>query len=103
MSKIMDRLHTLYTTDDLRRLTFTEVNNHIIVHADVHGMTCRSAHQFINNIINLSDCSLKLVVIHGYHHGTAISKLVRSGMENKHINDISTTAANPGITYLDIA
>ena len=38
----------------------------IRVIADVHGMKCKQAHRFINNIINVIRVTFQLIIIHGY-------------------------------------
>ncbi len=103
MSKFIESLQTIYSSNELKRLICFEKDGQKVVKVDVHGMTCHLAQQYINNIINLSDSPMRLVVIHGFHHGTAISKMVRTTFKNERINQVGSAATNPGITYLDIA
>ena len=103
MSKFMSALHTLYTPDDLKRFKCVDTAGQATVWVDVHGMTCRQARRLIDNLINLSDCSLRLAVIHGYNHGTALSKMVRNDIDNKRILTRVGCKYNPGITFLDIS
>ena len=37
---------------------------------DVHGLTCREAKRFINNVVNITKDTCDVEVIHGYRHGT---------------------------------
>lgn len=103
MLKLMDALHILYTNDALQRLKYIDDTDRIVLQVDVHGMTCKQARQYINNIINLSDCPMRLAIIHGYKHGTAISELVRNSLENRRIMKRIMHKNNRGITYLDIS
>ena len=67
---------------------------------DVHGLTCRKAKRFINNIINLTwgDCVVE--VIHGYRHGTRIKDMLRQRFINPYIKRIVADQRNHGVTYL---
>ena len=103
MLKLMDALYILYTNDALQRLKYIDDKDHIVLQVDVHKMTCKQARQYINNIINLSDSPMRLAIIHGYNHGTAISDLVRTRLKNGRIMKRVIHENNRGVTYLDVS
>lgn len=103
MLVLMESLSVLYPVDDIHRLSFIHSADRPVLLVDVHGMKCRQAEQFINNIINLAHGSFTMTVIHGYNHGTAISDMVRNKLANSHIAKRSPDKYNQGITYLMIA
>ena len=66
---------------------------------DVHGLTCREAMRFINNVINLTRSESTVEVIHGYRHGTKIKDSLRQCFSNPKIC-IIPDQWNFGVTYL---
>lgn len=103
MPGFMKSLQMLYSSDDVQRVTYVDTQELPVVSVDVHGMKCWQAEQFINNIINLFRNPLRLIVIHGYNHGTAILDMVRNKLQNNRISARYEDMYNRGITYLAIA
>ncbi len=103
MNDIRFRLSLILTRDDMDRLQFSESNGEKEIIADVHGMKCYEAKKFVNNIVNLVRVSIKLIVIHGYNHGTAIKKMLNSEYSNPHVCQITTDNSNMGRTYIFVA
>ncbi len=97
---LINRLSIILTKDELKRLTLNQNKNGIELIADVHGMKCFQAKRFINNILNLSNQKMKLTVIHGFHHGTAIKDMIKNGLENRHIINIYNDQKNIGRTFI---
>ena len=75
---IIARLGMIFTQTDINRITIKETDSKLQVTVDVHGMKCCEAKKFINNIINAVRTAFKLVIIHGYNHGTAIKDMLKS-------------------------
>lgn len=100
----ISRLEMVFTHEELNRISVQErqIGKARIV-ADVHGMTCREARRFINNIINLVRISFQLIVIHGYNRGTAIKDMLANDFNNNHIYGRFPDPRNQGVTHLLIA
>lgn len=98
---IIARLKMIFSEDDIERITVkNEVEKMLQVIVDVHGMKCRQAKRFINNIINVIRETFKLVVIHGYNHGTAIKDMLADNFSNPHIVEQYPDIQNKGVTYM---
>ena len=101
---ITARLGMIFTQDDIERITVKdEVEKNLQVTVDVHGMKCSQAKRFINNIINAIRSAFKLVIIHGYNHGTAIKDMLADNLTNSHIIDQYQDSYNKGVTYMVLA
>ena len=101
---VYTRLSLILSEDELSRLTINKtVDNCIQIVVDVHGMKCYEARRFINNIINTVRCTVRLEVIHGYNHGTAIKDMLASDFTNAHIEELYLDQDNQGMTHMLIA
>lgn len=95
---IQSRLSLILTKEDMNRLKFRERKGEKEIIADVHGMKCNKAKIFINNIVNLVREAVRVIVIHGYNHGTAIKEMINNEYKNPHINKIISDRYNMGRT-----
>lgn len=98
MQTIKFKLSLILTQKDMNRLQFRDKEGEII--ADVHGMKCYEAKRFINNIINIAMTKIKLTIVHGYNHGTAIRDMIRQSYNNAHVRYIIPDQQNQGITRI---
>lgn len=101
---VSTKLQMIFTKDEISRLSIKETPGtkpQIIV--DVHGMKCSQARRFINNIINTIRESFKLIIIHGYNHGTAIKDMLADNFCNSHIAEQYIDPYNQGVTHMLIA
>lgn len=85
--------------DRIRLLTSLEGEVEKII-VDVHGLTCKGAERFINNIVNVTRGCCTVEVIHGYQHGTRIKEMLRQKFKNPSIKEIVGDKWNLGVTYL---
>ena len=101
----VDRCRRIFTEDDMSRIQFGTANGLSLIILDVHGLTCRQASVFINNVIVLLFIkgSFYLEVIHGYNHGTAIKNMLWTSFQCKHVKRMYADAYNKGVTYLAVA
>lgn len=100
----ISRLGMVLTNEELSRISVQEKRTgKARIIADVHGMTCREARRFINNIINLVRIPFQLIIIHGYNHGTAIKDMLANDFNNDHICGRFPDPRNQGVTHLLIA
>lgn len=97
------RLQMIFTSDEFGRLRIGESDNELSIIADVHGMKCRQARRFLNNIINAVRQPFRLEVIHGYVHGTAIKEMLDRNFDNVHIIEHHSDPCNYGVTYISLA
>lgn len=98
------KLSLILTNTELTRISVNENSNgNICITADVHGMKCREARRFINNIINIIHTAFTLIIIHGYNHGTAIKDMLTQNFKNDHIYKQFPDPCNKGITHMLIA
>ncbi len=98
--KVERRLKTVLTEDEMDRLLINDYEADIEMTVDVHGLKCNQAKRFLNNIINLVQGSFRMIVIHGFNHGTAIRDMLIKGLDNPHIASQNIDAHNPGITHM---
>ena len=99
---LQERLKTIFTTEEISRIHISENLTGISVVVDVHGLKCRQARRFVNNLINIARCPFIMTVIHGYNHGTAILEMIRGNLENRHIVHRFPDPYNRGVTHLTI-
>ena len=97
---VSTKLQMIFTKDEISRLSIKEKPQIIV---DVHGMKCSQARRFINNIINTIRESFKLIIIHGYNHGTAIKDMLADNFCNSHIAEQYIDPYNQGVTHMLIA
>lgn len=97
------RLKRIFTTNELGRIMINEDTGSLFITVDVHGLTCREARRFINNIINVIPCPFQLEVIHGYNHGTAIKEMLATNFRNMRITERHPDSYNYGVTYMTLA
>jgi len=88
--------------DRMRLLTSLDGEVEKII-VDVHGLTCKEAERFINNIVNITRGCCVVEVIHGYRHGTRIKEMLRQRFRNPIIKEIVGDQWNLGVTYLQPA
>ena len=100
---IKERLQIVFSKEEISRITLISNADELRIVADVHGMKCYQARRFINNIINLIRTSFKLIIIHGYNHGTAIKDMLSDNFTNAHVFLKCTDPCNQGITCMQIA
>lgn len=101
---VSKKLQIIFTNDEISRLSIREVpGTKPQIIADVHGMKCSQARRFINNIINTIHESFKLIIIHGYNHGTAIKDMLAGDFYNSHITEQYVNSYNQGVTHMLIA
>lgn len=104
----MDRLEQAWNfvmnADALERMLITtNYKGEKMIQLDLHRLDCRRAKMLVKNTINLTEGPFHLRIIHGYHGGTALRKLVRKKYENNRIKERVAVPWNPGETYLRIA
>ena len=100
---VCTRLRLILSLEELGRLTISEFAGNTTIVVDVHGMKCSQARRLINNIINTVRCAARLVIIHGYNHGTAIKEMLTCDFHNSHIEKQFPDACNLGMTHMLIA
>ena len=99
---ILNRLNSIFSKADIDRIS-SRANKEICLIVDVHGMKCFQAKKFITNIINVVRIVFRLIIIHGYNHGTAIKDMLSSNYDNCHISFQYADPYNQGITHMLIA
>lgn len=98
---VNSRLMQILTLDEIRRITITEkTGEQVRIVVDVHGMKCYQARRLINNIINAARSVFHLLVIHGYHRGTAIKDMLARDFSNIHIVERYVDFYNEGLTHM---
>lgn len=101
---LKSKLSLILTETELNRISINEkTNGKLLITADVHGMKCRDAKRFINNIINIIRAAFQLIIIHGYNHGTAIKDMLAQNFSNDHIYNQFPDPYNQGVTHMFIA
>ena len=98
---VIDRFCMIFTEATTARISLLtspsgEVEKVVL---DVHGLACREAMRFINNVVNLTGGKNTVEVIHGYRHGTKIKDSLRQYFSNPKTR-IMPDQWNLGVTYL---
>lgn len=102
--QMMDRMTFIMYGDDLCRVRIYQENDGVnIVEIDLHGLNKKHAAKIISNVILMYRFSFRLILIHGYNHGTALKEYIWNDFNNSRIKDKRCPMNNPGITYLTIA
>lgn len=96
------RLKMIFTEEQLSRIRlYTRLDGEVgKIIVNVHGLKCREAERFINNIISVARSSCTVEVIHGYLHGTSIKQMLRKNFLNPSIRAVVADRTNLGVTYL---
>lgn len=97
---ILSKLQMIYSKTDINRLQIKKDHSKTDIIVDVHGMKCRQARRFLNNIIALMEGAFRIIVIHGYNHGTAIKNMLIDSFNNRHVQKRIPDPYNQGVTYL---
>lgn len=100
LATAINKLSFIFKEDDLNRISIGEKNGEEIIIVDVHGMKCSAAHRFVHNIIVIIHEAFKLLVIHGYHGGTAIRDMLRTGLHEARVLSVNPDIDNDGRTLL---
>lgn len=97
-------LEMVFSKEEIERISINIVDTiSQEVSIDVHGMTCREAKRFINNIVNLSNRTCQITVIHGFRHGTSIKDMLWNNYANPHVCGMEPTRYNQGRTILTLS
>ena len=96
------RFKMIFTEEQISRIKLVMRNDWArkTIVVDVHGLTCKEAERFINNIINVTRASCIVEVIHGYRHGVSIKNMLSKTFKNPRVLLKVTEGANLGVTYL---
>ena len=101
MNTTMSRFSLILTKEEMERLNFKETKDGgIEITANVHGLKVYQAKRLINNIINISKTDIKMNVIHGYNHGTAIKEMIKNDITNSRVYYIIPDRHNMGVTHI---
>lgn len=100
--KIMEE--TIFTKEELTRITKDVGTYPQTITVDVHGMSCQDALRFVKNIVALHfRDSFNLIVIHGYNGGTAIKETITDHKISARVRNVRHCWWNPGITTFQVA
>lgn len=99
MNKDLQRLSTIFSSDDMNRITASEDG----LQVDLHGKSRHEAKVFINNIINLINHPFVLDIIHGYNRGTVLKQMIYKEKINSRIVSRTGVRYNMGETFLMVA
>lgn len=102
-NQIYQLLSIVLTKGDMNRINVQDETANIQVEVDVHGLKCCQAKRFINNLINIIRAEFRLIVIHGYNHGTAIKDMLANSFINSHVVEMYSDIYNKGVTYIQVA
>ena len=103
VKSIVNRINTIFTQEEIDRITFGASGDGTIdITVDAHGMTCSMLRRYLNNLICVVHTRFRLVVIHGYKHGTALKEMLAEMYHNQHVTDRFVHPDNPGRTCMVI-
>ena len=87
----------------MSRLTIYEGES-ISIRVDVHGLSRPEARRLIINTVNIGcNMAYTLMIIHGFHHGSAIKDMLANDFSLSRVHSNWPDPVNPGVTYLSIA
>ena len=79
---------------------YTEYDENQIITIDIHNHTVSDAKQKLQLAVTIAPSKIReIVVIHGYHGGTALRDMVRKDFKNSRVLR-KFLSLNPGITSL---
>lgn len=79
---------------------FCEFKKDEIMEVDLHKMRLWEAWIFLDHFVNNAPTNIKeIIVIHGYHNGTSMLKMVRQSYNNKRVKK-KYLSLNNGVTSL---
>ena len=79
---------------------YTEFKKHEIITVDLHLHTVAEAKRRLEKVVQIAPRSIReIVVIHGYHHGTALLNMVRNDFHNRRVSR-KILSLNQGVTSL---
>ena len=79
---------------------FTEFSENQILTIDLHNYTVNDAKQKLQLAVKIAPIEIReIVVIHGYHGGTALRDMVRKDFKSKRVSR-KFIGLNPGVTSL---
>jgi len=100
-SKVIEsRFEAIFTKEELERISIREECGIEVVVADLHQMSRAAAKRFIKNIIAAVRLAFELLIVHGYHHGTALRDMFRVDFSNSRIKAVVPDFENDGRTIL---
>ena len=101
--KMRLRLGMVFTKEQMERLSVSSTNDGVVtVRANVHNMTCQEAKTFLKNVIALFRGAFRLIVVHGFHHGTCIRDMISRELLSDKVVRVNRCQWNEGITEIDI-
>lgn len=79
---------------------YSEFNPGEIMKVDLHKMKVWEATIYLNNVVSRAPKDVReIIVIHGYHSGTALLDMVRNDFANKRVK-MKLKGLNQGVTSL---
>lgn len=104
-SKLQDELSFIFFGEDSWRLLSIRTDEGSVpaITIDVHGMDVRLAERMCWNVINLVREPVRLTVIHGFNHGTAIKDALAKETFAGRLESRYCPKHNPGATVMKIA
>ena len=99
--EVMEKaIRTIFTQNEIDRITSKIRNGEPTVTVDVHGMTVKDARRMLLNLLAMDREGYDLRVIHGYNRGTAIKDMIRDDLPNPRVVGKIEPPHNPGETLL---
>ena len=96
---LMSLFEIFMTQEEMKRISAGARDEDVVV--DLHGLHKWEALRFIRNIIASCKTSLKLILIHGYNHGTVLKDMIRGDTKiSPRVKEVVTCEWNPGMTSL---
>lgn len=91
------------TERELKAVTVNQYGSVLWLVVDLHEFGTIDAKRLINNLIALVRGSFEFVIIHGYHHGTAIKEMVQATNWGSRVIYKVVPDYNPGETIMRVA
>lgn len=102
--ELINRLRFVVCEDNKWRLTAKQQQYAAPeITCDVHGLSVFEARRMIRNLINITRGPIRLIVIHGFTHGTAIKDMLAQECIANWIVSRFCPKSNPGETIMRIA
>ena len=96
---ILTKLSFILSKNDMDRISLI-VKDEMSIIVEIHDKKYIKDKKFINYIIYVVTIVFRLIIIHGYNHGTAIEDMLSQNFCNTHVSEKHLDPYIQGVTHM---